>query len=344
MGLPARWRHRYGAYYYRVPQSAEHLWDGKKEFLLGHSLAQAHKTFSDRFEGVTTTRKTVEHLLTTYELEHLPTLSPSSQIDQPYLIKPLRAVFGKMAIEDIKPSDCYAFVDQHESKSTARHAIGVLSAAYTLAIRKGWMDDHPLKGKLLFRKPTAKKTQLTDDEIISALKLPSKRKAGSVLAVQAFIRLKLLIGARRIDILRITESQLKDDGIHLTPSKTEGTSGRSVVIEWTPELREAVSIAKQARPVDLSPYLFCNRRGECYVDENGKDYGWKSMWQRFNERLKEELGSKRNWTEALLRSRAACDSESLEHAQALLAHASSNTTKRFYRQKAEKVRPTKTSF
>ena len=32
MGLPARWRHYHGAYYYRVPPGLESQWDGRTQY------------------------------------------------------------------------------------------------------------------------------------------------------------------------------------------------------------------------------------------------------------------------------------------------------------------------
>ncbi len=51
--LPARWRFKHGAYYYRVPTGAGQHWDGKKDFRLGKTLAEAHATFAARigYEG-----------------------------------------------------------------------------------------------------------------------------------------------------------------------------------------------------------------------------------------------------------------------------------------------------
>lgn len=72
----------------------------------------------------------------------------------------------------------------------------------------------------------------------------SRRKTGSVLAIQAYMRTKLLTGLRRGDLLRLTMSDLKDDGIHVTPGKTENTTGKRLIYEWTDELREAITLAK----------------------------------------------------------------------------------------------------
>lgn len=97
------------------------------------------------------------------------------------------------------------------------------------------------------------------------LSLPASRKKGSVRAVAGYIRLKLLTGLRRGDLLRLTVSDLRGDGIHVKPHKTASTTGKVVIYEWTEELRQAVALCKSARPVDISPWLFCNRRGEGYL-------------------------------------------------------------------------------
>jgi len=83
-----------------------------------------------------------------------------------------------------------------------------------------------------------------------------------------------------------------------------------------------------------------NKDGECYVNETtGKAPGWKSMWQRFMTRVMEETGVKEHFTEHDLRAKVGTDAESLEHARALLAHADTRTTEKFYRRKAEVVKP-----
>lgn len=47
-GLPERWRYRYGAYYYRVPEGMEAQWGGKKEYRLGKTLSEAYKAYADK--------------------------------------------------------------------------------------------------------------------------------------------------------------------------------------------------------------------------------------------------------------------------------------------------------
>jgi hypothetical protein len=46
-GLPRNWRQKHGAYYYRVPKRERDRWDGKTEFRLGKTLAEAYRTYAD---------------------------------------------------------------------------------------------------------------------------------------------------------------------------------------------------------------------------------------------------------------------------------------------------------
>jgi integrase len=172
------------------------------------------------------------------------------------------------------------------------------------------------------------------------LSLPSRRKKGSVLACQAHIRLKLLTGLARSDLLRLREGEhLRDDGIHVTRHKTAQSTGKTTIYEYAavPERREAVRQAKLVRPV-LSPFLFCNRDGDGYIDEEtGESHGFDSMWQRFMSRIMQETKVTKRFTEHDLRAKAGSDAESLEKARALLQHADSRTTQRIYRRKPERV-------
>jgi integrase len=87
----------------------------------------------------------------------------------------------------------------------------------------------------------------------------------------------------------------------------------------------AVELAKSVRPVAISPWLFCNRRGECYFDEEScRACKWDTMWRNFMTPVLEETKVKEHFTEHDLRAKCASDAES--HAQALLAHADGEVT------------------
>ncbi len=135
-------------------------------------------------------------------------------------------------------------------------------------------------------------------------------------------------------------SDLQEDGIHVAPHKTLNTTGKRIIIEWSEELITAIAEAKSVRPVRLSPFLFCNRKGECYYDEtSGRAGGWDSMWRGFIARVLAETKVEVRFTEHDLRAKCASDAVTLEHARVLLAHADSRLADRVYRRKPEIVRP-----
>lgn len=336
-GLPARWRLTHGAYYYQVPPGLEALWDGKKTFRLGKSLPEAYKTWAERL-GSTERARTVGQLLDRYLLEVVPTKAPTTQANNQIFIGTLRKAFGGAPLDAIKPRHVYQYVDKRTKKTAAHREIEILSHAYTKAVQWGYLDRHPFKGEVRLEGEKPRTRYVEDWELEEALALEPKRKSGSVLMIQAYLRIKLLTGLRRGDLLKLTMAQLQEDGIHVTPGKTEASSGKRIIIEWSDELRGAVEAAKVVRPV-LSPFLFCTRRGECYVKENGTANGWDSLWQRFMDRLIADTKVELRFTEHDIRAKCASDAETLEHARALLAHADSRTTERVYRRKPERVKP-----
>jgi integrase len=278
-------------------------------------------------------------LLDRYALEVVPKKEITMQAHNAVAIKRLRAVLGAMPLTSIKPRHVYQYMDKRSAKTAAKREIEVLSHAYTKAVEWGYVDRHPFKREVRLEGQKPRTRYIEDWEIVECLSVESRRKSGSVLAIQAYMRIKLLTGLRRGDLLRMTMSNLKDDGIHVTPSKTEHTTGKRVIFEWTDELREAVALAKSARPVSIAPWLFCNRHGECYFNDDGRAGGWDTMWQNFMRRVIDETKVKEHFTEHDLRAKCASDAETLGHAQALLAHADGRVTERIYRRKPERVKP-----
>jgi integrase len=196
------------------------------------------------------------------------------------------------------------------------------------------------QGGVRLRALMARDRYVEDWEVAQALELKPKRNSGSVLMIQAYIRLKLLIGIRRGDMLRLRMSDLTDAGIVVRPHKTINTRSTARIFEWTPALKLAVEQAKAARPIDFSPWLFCTSKGEGYFNEvSGQATGWDSMWQRFMTRLLKDTNVKERFTEQDLRGNVGGDEISVERASDLLGHASREITKRHYRRKPEVIKP-----
>lgn len=330
-GLPERWRYRAGAYRYRVPPGLEHKWDNKTEFTLGKTLSEAYRVWADRVEtaGDCTT---ISELLDRYKIEIIPQKKASTARDQPAMVEKLRPVFGAMNIADLEPHHVYAYFDKRSAKTAAKREIEILRHALTQAVRWGIIKENPLIGQLQLSVPKKKTAYISDEQIMAALKVETRPKSPGRM-IQAYIRLKLLTGLRRTDMLNLEASNITDAGLLVDTSKT----GRGVLITWTDALRLAVDDVKAARPYDIAPWLFCNRNGEKYINEAAEANGFESAWQRFMQKLPKA----HRFPERALRNKAATDAESEEHAQRLLAHADASTTRRFYRLKPDVVAPLK---
>ncbi len=110
-GLPKRWEHYHGAYYYRVPKGQEAAWDGKKRFRLGKTLPEAYKTWAERITP-RDTPATIAALLDRYAVEVMPTKSPATRRSQAAGIERLRRVFGHMPIRAFRPQHAYQYRDK----------------------------------------------------------------------------------------------------------------------------------------------------------------------------------------------------------------------------------------
>ncbi len=335
--LPARWALKHGAYYYIVPPGLEKKWDGKRWFRLGKSLAEAHRTYADRVE----TKKdaaTIGQLLDRYLVDVAPLKAPKTYTQNIRQIASLRKVFADVALTDLEPQHVYLYVDKRKAKTAAKREVEVLSHAFTKAVEWGLMRAHPFKGEVRISGSKPRERYVEDWELLAALNLPVRRKKGSAAMVQAYLRLKLLTGLRQRDLLLMKESDCKEDGIHVTPSKTANSTGKRLIYEWTPELREAVAGTKAVRPAPSS-YLFCTLQGNCFVEADGTAGNWNNIWQHFMTRVLEETKVTERFTEHDLRAKVGSDADSLERARQLLAHSDSRLTERVYRRKPERIKP-----
>lgn len=338
-GLPERWTIHHGAYYYYVPKGLESAWEGKKKFKLGNTLSEAYAKYAkmvDLKEKITT----IGQLLDRYSLEVVPKKAPASHASNYAFIKRLRETFGEKEILPFHPQLVYLYVEKRKAKVSAHREIEILSHAYTKAVQWGIIDKHPFKREVVLEGEPSRTRYIEDWEIIEFFKLDSKRKKGSVLMVQAYVKLKLLTGMSQGDLLRLQIPIHKTDaGIDIVRHKTAKKAGIRTVYEWTPALKSAWDQAMAARPA-LSPFLFCNSKGQGYVnEEKGTQAGFKSIWQRYMARLLKETDLKEPFTEHDLRAKVGSDAKSLEHAMQLLSHADPRTTQKTYRRKAVLVTP-----
>ncbi len=327
-GLPTNWRFRRGLYFYRVPPALRQHWDNKKEFRLGRTLPEAYKTWAERAD-IYEDAKTIAELLDRYIKEVSPTKSPNTFDTEIKIIAALRKGFGEMDISALRPMDVYKMRDKvgRRSESLANQHVVVLSHAYTKAIEWGYIDFHPIKGKVLKFGAKARTRYVEDWELAEFLEVANPM-------IKTYVTLKLKLGIRKGDMLTIQLSDIKAEGLLVVQNKT----GKKIMFTWDDELREAVADVRAIKRKVGSMYLFATRAGKCYLDEKRKASGFDSVWRRSMDKALEDTELVERFTESDIRAKAASDATEAE-ATDKLDHSTPAVTRAHYRRKGKVVTP-----
>jgi integrase len=313
--LPKRMYLKSGSYYF-VDQN-------KKWINLGRHYGNAIEKYNE-FNVEHAEIYTIDDLITRYIKEVAPTKAESTYKSNLAEAKLLRAAFGKMKPEELKPRAIYMYLDARKAKIRANRELALLSHMFKKAIRWGVVDTNPCIG--IERHPEKPRDRYVEDWEYQAF------RAFVDPWMAAYMDFKLLTGLRQGDMLALKLEQLEEDGIHVLISKTK----KQIIIRWSDYLRKAVEevqASKKSYRAKESEYLFCTRRGERYASD-----GFRSIWHRKMQKAVEEGILKEKFREHDLRAKTGSDTD-LEHAKSLLAHLDNKTTQRHYRRKAEVVEP-----
>jgi integrase len=227
--------------------------------------------------------------------------------------------------------------------TTANHMVGVLSHAYTKAIEWGQCRDHPIKGKVIKRKVIVKRRVPEMHHIEAAMSILTDKQG----MLRHYIELKLMTGLRMTDMLSLRRSDIKPDGLHVTPSKTANSTGKSLIFEYDDNnlLWGTLESIKGYSKYIKSIYLFSNGKGQPYInlDADSANYkscnGFQSMWQRWQNKALKTGVLEWKFSEKSIRNRVGSDSSTAEEAAERLGHSSTATTRKHYRNSPSKVQP-----
>jgi integrase len=165
----------------------------------------------------------------------------------------------------------------------------------------------------------------TDEEVREAIKIANPM-------LQSYCKLKLITGLRQTDLLALTVHKIKGDYLEVMLSKTEDTTEQVLQFNLTDEMQEIIRECRERKP--LSKHLFKTRTGECQLKEDNTCTGFESQWQRWQRKLPKE----KRFSERSIRNLVGSQDE-LEIASERLGHASTATTKKFYRSNVTNVTP-----
>jgi integrase len=332
-----RWK--CGAYRYRVPRWVEQstvdsVFNGKREYKLGKTQYEAAVEYARvmrELEGPVSTIVTMGDLMTRYRSEVVPLKHPKTKTSNIISLNRLYSVFANIQPINFETTFVFQYRDKlKDTRTSANRDLEVLSHLFSKAIEWGVIKNeaHPMRGLNYKYSNPPRDRYVSDTEVEEALKVASP-------FLYAYIQLKLSLGLRKGDMLRIKLSDLTPEGIQATNTKT----GKKTLYTLTPERKTAWDLCLKARPRRRTHFnlLFCTRDGKPYIDEQGTTSGFDSVWQRFMKKALAETNLEERFTEHDLRAKVASDSKDSEQARKRMGHTSSAVTERVYRRKAERA-------
>lgn len=272
-GLPSRWRLTRGKYYYQVPPGMEAAWDGKKTFPLGKTLHEAHRTYAERVATFEDVRR-MEQLCDRYALEVVPLKADATQRSNTYSLRRIRKAFHGNSVLAVQPHHIYQYRDhvgRKESKKKANLDLEVLSHMFTKAIEWGLRPDHPMTNKKVVKYSLApRRVKPVEEELVAFLAtLPRKW--------QLYHLLKIWCGRRKGEMLRLERTDFTKAGIRFVNNKPPYDE---FIIPWEVE---TLAMAKELLAMDRkisSKFIFCTRKGQPYIKEDGTTSGFDSIYNR----------------------------------------------------------------
>jgi integrase len=330
--LPARMRARKRGtktwYYYDAGGKP------RKEIPLGNDYALAVKKWAEleidakpRHTAIITFRYVAER----YIKEVIPTKAPATQKDNLRELRMLYKFFDDppAPLEKIKPINIRQYLDWRNNIRANREK-ALFSHIWNKAREWGYTDlENPCKG-ITGKKEKGRKNIYIEDEIYDAV-----YQAASI-PLQDAMALAYLTGQRPSDVLKMSETDIRDNTLAITQNKT----GKR--LEMSIEGKLSTLISK----IMTRKASYKIRSLALIVDENGQRVTASLLRLRF-DKAREKAGiNKADFQFRDLRSKAATDktesSGNIREAQRQLGHTNITMTEKYVRdRKGDKVTPTK---
>lgn len=257
-----------------------------------------------------------------YRDEILPKKAGNTQTAQSKQLDRLNRAFGHMRPSDLKPVHVAKYHDLvgKDAPYQANRELALITHVCKYAVRWGLMEDNPCREIQRFPE-YARERYISDAEFV-AVRDVAPAWIGIVMD------LAYLTGQRRIDILAMKRSQITAEGITIVQSKTKA----SLLLEWSPPLREAVQRAiDELHSETSSVYLICDKKGQ-----KRRDGAFTTAWTRLMDKCMEKGLIAEKFQFRDIRGKAGSDSSGEQ-----LGHKSKATLHRHYKRLPKHVKPTK---
>lgn len=318
--LPANMQFKHGAYYF--VKSGKWLRLAKD---YGPALTK-YAALVGMPVAVVTVKDAVWH----YIEAHKGRLAPSTVTGYQASAANVCAFFGHMALTALQPDMVYKYLTEKGTVQANRDR-ALLSAAYSEARRIGAFPkaaDDPTKG-LEYRNPETPRTRYVTDAELDAIIAKASPKLA---CIARFIE---LTGMRQGDALRVRLADLDDGGFTYWNSKGKKWQG----LEWSDELTATVEDAKRLWRRFGREWLFESRPKGKHAARGIGPYtpsGLRALWRVARD--KAGLPDVRLHD---LRAKAGSDAGTEADAQKLLGHSDPKVTRRHYRRKVERSKPSR---
>lgn len=314
--LPANMQFKHGAYYFT----------GETWVRLGKTYSEALTKYAQLF-AVDTSVQTVQGMVWAYIEHKRPKLAASTIAGYERSAANVCAVFGHMAPEKVETPDLYRYLTKKNNVQANRDK-ALLSAAYSWHRLNGYKGPDPTK-RMQYRNEEKPRDRYVTDAELDAIIAAASPKLG---CIARFIE---LTGMRQGDALRVRIVDLDDEGFTYWNSKSKKMQG----LERSEALDAVIDEAKRLWRRFGREYLFeSNPKGK-HAKRGIGPYtpsGLRALWR--TARAKAGLDDVRLHD---LRAKAGSDKGTDEEAAALLGHGDIKVTRKHYRRKPVRSKPSR---
>lgn len=210
-------REKRGAYY------LTHYVGGKQRWTpLGRDITLAFAKYRELTGIAAPVGKTIDDLVTHFELEVIPTKRPATQRAYRSWIPAIRKTWGCMLLADIRQPDVAVFLDTFPKKVTANRVVTLLVTMLKRAKRWGWVDENRIAG--IERHSEQARRQIITDDAWRALLEAAEPK------YRCLLRLARFTALRRSDVCRLTWGNVQNGRLVITPMKGKVQAPLSIAI------------------------------------------------------------------------------------------------------------------
>lgn len=284
-----------GRYYLVRAEGKKRVW--VKLTKVAEGLPAFYAAMAEATKAPTVADDLMPKVIAAWEAEVMCRHADKTQRDERARGRVIAEEFEEFRARDMTPPDITGFLQQYQDRPKTYNLMRAqISDLMRFAIQKGWREPgtHPVTDIIPTMSTPPRDRYPTDSEV-RRIKLAgiyatvrrdakpgAKRQVNpSGLMLAALVDMAYLTGQRISDLISLEWSALGRDGITFKPAKTSKSTGASVLIEWTPKLRDVERRLRELRKERraFGPHVFTKQNGRAYTY-----WGASSLWRRARER------------------------------------------------------------